>query len=45
MVTIMLNGLKKKKKNPEADKATLFSLHILETVYLLVNGKILIRNK
>lgn len=44
MVTIMLNSLKK-KKNPEADKATLFSLHILETVYLLVNGKILIRNK
>ena len=36
---------KKKKKNPEEDKATLFSLHNLKSVYLLVNGKILTRNK
>ena len=33
------------KKKPEVDKATLFSRHILKSVYLLVNGKILIRNK
>ena len=47
MVTNMLNvrKKKKKKKNPEEDKATLFSLHNLKSVYLLVNGKILTRNK
>ena len=46
MVTNMLNvKKKKKKKNPEEDKEMLFSLHNLKSVYLLVNGKILIRNK